>query len=52
MIQTEELAAESFQRLVQGEHGLSMDQLVDKGKDHHRKLARIMEEEPAKVWGR
>ena len=50
MIQTEELAAESFQRLVQKEH--AMDQLADKGKDHHRKLVRIMEEEPAKVWGR
>ena len=52
VIQTEELAAASFQRLLQGERGLSMDHLADKGEDHHRKLTRIMMEEPAKVWGR
>jgi len=52
VIQTEELAAESFQQLLRGEHGLSMDQLADKGEGHHRKLTRIMGEEPARVWGR
>ena len=52
VIQTEELAAESFQRLLEDDHELSLNRLAGKGKDHHQKLTRTMMDEPAKVWGR
>ena len=38
VIQTEELAAEAFHNLLKAKDGLSMDQLGNKGDEHHQKL--------------
>ena len=38
VIQTEELAAEAFHNLLKAKDGLSMDQLGNKGYEHHQKL--------------
>jgi len=38
VIQTEELAAEAFHNLLKAKDGLAMDQLGNKGYEHHQKL--------------
>ena len=38
VIQTEELAAQAFHNLLKAKDGLSMDQLGNKGYEHHQKL--------------